>query len=69
MSIESYCCLCYTASFDFQLIQNEEGESTEAYDITVKYFDPMVCMSLNMFFQPARIQSYFPFLHNKILFF
>lgn len=44
MSIESYCCLCYTASFDFQLIQNEEGESTEAYDITVKYFDPMVCM-------------------------
>ncbi|XP_013114957.1 transcription factor grauzone-like [Stomoxys calcitrans] len=43
MSIDkACCCLCYTPSYDFKLIQNETGECNEVYDVTVKYFDPML---------------------------
>ncbi|XP_073828340.1 uncharacterized protein isoform X2 [Musca autumnalis] len=45
MTTKVCCCLCYTASYSYKLIQNEKGESTEAYDVTVKYFDPIMILS------------------------
>uniref|UniRef100_A0A1I8PBE5 C2H2-type domain-containing protein n=1 Tax=Stomoxys calcitrans TaxID=35570 RepID=A0A1I8PBE5_STOCA len=43
MSIDkACCCLCFTSSYDFKLIQSETGQCNEAYVITVKYFDPMI---------------------------
>lgn len=42
MSFKQCCSLCCSASSEYKLLQNEEGESNEIYEITVKYFDPMV---------------------------
>lgn len=42
MSIKQCCSLCCTACNEYKLLQNEQGDSNEIYEITVKYFDPMV---------------------------
>ncbi|XP_075159011.1 uncharacterized protein LOC142232179 [Haematobia irritans] len=43
MSVDkACCCLCYTSSYDYKLIQSESGECNEAYAVTVKYFDPLL---------------------------
>ncbi|XP_065366264.1 transcription factor grauzone-like [Calliphora vicina] len=42
MSIKQCCSLCCTACCEYQLLQNEAGDSNEIYEITVKYFDPML---------------------------
>ncbi|XP_011293269.2 transcription factor grauzone isoform X1 [Musca domestica] len=48
MTTKVCCCLCFSPCYNYKLMQNDKGESTEVYDITVKYFDPiMVCMILS----------------------
>ncbi|KAI8124139.1 Transcription factor grauzone [Lucilia cuprina] len=42
MSIKHCCSLCCTACSEYKLLQNEVGDSNEIYEITVKYFDPML---------------------------
>lgn len=42
MSTTLSCSLCYTPSKEYIALQNENGGYNETYNITVKYFDPMV---------------------------
>ncbi|XP_065366261.1 transcription factor grauzone-like [Calliphora vicina] len=42
MSIKQCCSLCCTTCGEYKLLQNDLGESNEVYEITVKYFDPML---------------------------
>ncbi|XP_037810347.1 zinc finger protein 91-like [Lucilia sericata] len=42
MSIKLCCSLCCSPSSEYKTLQNEVGDSTEVYEITVKYFDPML---------------------------
>ena len=40
------CSLCYSHSKEYETLQNEKGDYNEIYNITVKYFDPMVSLKL-----------------------
>ncbi|KAM7348117.1 uncharacterized protein ACRADG_007535 [Cochliomyia hominivorax] len=42
MSIKLCCCLCCTPCNEYKSLQNDQGECNEFYEITVKYFDPML---------------------------
>ncbi|XP_065363155.1 zinc finger protein 729-like [Calliphora vicina] len=42
MSIKLCCCLCFSACNEYKSLQNDVGECNEIYEITVKYFDPML---------------------------
>ncbi|KAM7347938.1 uncharacterized protein ACRADG_007419 [Cochliomyia hominivorax] len=42
MSIKLCCSLCFIPNSDYKYLQNEVGECNEIYEITVKYFDPML---------------------------
>lgn len=43
MSEEKFCCLCVTLSSAYKELFNKSGGETAFYDITFKYFDPVVC--------------------------
>ena len=49
MSIKLCCCLCCSPCGEYETLQNELGECNEIYEITVKYFDPMVNYSQLIF--------------------
>ncbi|XP_065363150.1 transcription factor grauzone-like [Calliphora vicina] len=42
MSLKLCCCLCCTPCSNYKALQNVWGECNEIYEITVKYFDPML---------------------------
>ncbi|KAM7347057.1 uncharacterized protein ACRADG_006724 [Cochliomyia hominivorax] len=42
MSVKQCCSLCCSTCNEYKSLQNDQGESNEIYEITVKYFDPML---------------------------